>query len=249
VNAVKFFSDGGLSGKTAALKRHYKNSNEHGVLRLKKADYKNLCMQNMENGLGIATHAIGDAAIEFVIGIYKELHKVFPGRIKRIEHLGLPGEKHLQDMSAYGISTSMQTIFIDELGKNFTKYLDDEYLRQCYPVHSVLKHNILMALSSDAPVVKNFNPLKGAAAAVSRKTAEGNVIAPAESISISEALKAYTVNAAEISHLSNYGSLQTGMLADLILLDKNPLEVPVEELQNIKVEKTFVNGECVWERR
>ena len=75
----------------------------------------------MTKGLGVATHAIGDAAFEFVIDIYKELNKSFPNIIKRIEHLGLPEEKHLRDMAVNNIAASMQTIFISELGKNASK--------------------------------------------------------------------------------------------------------------------------------
>jgi predicted amidohydrolase YtcJ len=248
VNTVKFFSDGGLSGKTSALKRHYKNSDERGILRLKKKQYSSLCKAAMEKGLGIATHAIGDAAIDFVIDIYKELNKDFPKIIKRIEHLGLPEEKHLIDMAANNIAASMQTIFISELGKNFIKYLDEDYLDHCYPVKSVLKHGILTALSSDAPVVKNFNPFKGAEAAITRKDNEGNIIAANESISIEEALQAYTVSASALSGTPQFGSLQKDMLADFILLDKNPLTTSPEELTSIKVEKTFVDGKCVWEK-
>lgn len=248
VNTVKFFSDGGLSGKTASLKRTYKNTNEKGVLRLDKEQYTSLCTDAIKNNLGIATHAIGDAAIDFVIDVYKELNEINSSLIKRIEHLGLPSQKNLEDMCLNNIATSMQTIFIDELGKNFSAYLDDEYLSHCYPVRSVLKNNILTALSSDAPVVKNFNPLKGAAAAILRKTSEDVFIAPSESISIGEALKAYTIDAARISNLSNYGALKEGMIADFILLDKNPLQTNTEELASINVKKTFVDGECVWEK-
>ena len=73
INTVKFFADGGLSGKTSALKRHYKNSDEQGVLRLNKNQYTLLSNAAMQKGLGIATHAIGDAAIEMVIDVYQQL--------------------------------------------------------------------------------------------------------------------------------------------------------------------------------
>lgn len=242
VNTVKFFSDGGLSGKTAALKRHYKDSQEKGVLRLEPSNYYRLCQLALENGLGIATHAIGDAAIEFVIKAYTTFCKDFPGSIRRIEHLGLPEKQHLQDMATAGISTSMQAIFISELGKNFIRYLDADYLSRCYPVRSVLDHGILTALSSDAPVVNNFNPFKGVYAAVSRKDDQGNIIAGQEAISIREALKLYTNTAATISGVSDFGSLQQGMLADFIEVEKNPLNTAVNDLPDLKVVNTWVNG-------
>ena len=64
------------------------------MLRLKKEQYHQIFAKWLwERVFGVATHAIGDAAIEFVIDVYKELNKNFPNNIKRIEHLGLPEEK------------------------------------------------------------------------------------------------------------------------------------------------------------
>jgi predicted amidohydrolase YtcJ len=246
INTVKFFADGGLSGKTSALKRFYKNTSEQGVLRLDRKQYTELSRQCMQKGLGVATHAIGDAAIEMVIDVYKELNEIYPSIVKRIEHLGLPEKMHLETMHANKIACSMQTIFLDELGKNFIQYLDDAYLQQCYPVKSVLEHNILMSLSSDAPVVKNFNPFKGIAAAVTRKTNEGQAIAAQEGISVAAALKAYTLNAALIGCEDRFGSLEKSKLADFIILDKNPLDTPSDELIQIKVLSTYIDGKEVW---
>ncbi len=243
VNTVKFFSDGGLSGKTASLKRVYKNTNDKGVLRLKREQYKKLAFDALEKGLSIATHAIGDNAIEFVLDVYKELQQAHSGFINRIEHLGLPDKTHLEAMQRYNIATSMQTIFISELGKNFVKYLDDDYLNNCYPVKSVLAHNILVALSSDAPVVKNINPFKGIESAVYRKDNEGNVISKDENISVTEALKLYTANAALLSKNTKTGTLEDGNFADFIVVKSNPLD---SDLMNLKVEQTYFNGDCVF---
>ena len=248
INTVKFFSDGGLSGKTAALKRTYKNSTDKGLLRLEYNKYKSLCIQSMENDLAIATHAIGDDAIEFVISLYEELHKKFPQISNRIEHLGLPEKNHLQRMATNNIAASMQTIFLFELGRNFINSLDEYYLNQCYPVASALNAGIKVALSSDAPVVKNFNPMPGIAAAVTRKNMDGNIIAAQESISIAEALKAYTSTAADISFAKDYGALKIGMKADFIILNKNPLALQPNEINTLQVEKTFVAGKCIWEK-
>jgi predicted amidohydrolase YtcJ len=247
INTVKFFSDGGLSGKTAALKRCYKNTNDQGVLRLQTRQFLQLGRAAMEKGLGLATHAIGDAAIEFVVEVYRQLSGSFPDIIKRIEHLGLPEEKHLETMAKYQVATSMQTIFISELGKNFRQYLDQGYLDQCYPVRSVLKHGILTALSSDAPVVNNLNPIKGIEAAVTRKDNEGYMIAPNEAISIADALKAYTASAASIGQTTQFGALKPGQLADFIMLNRDPLKTEPKDFSKIKVEQTFIDGKCVYQ--
>jgi len=141
----------------------------------------------------------------------------------------------------------MQTIFISELGKNFKQYLDEDYLNQCYPVKSVLEHGILTALSSDAPVVSNLNPIKGVEAAVTRRDNEGFAIAPGEAISIADALKAYTVNAAAISRTPQFGTLEPGQLADFIVVNRNPLGLAPDDIPLLKVERTFIDGKCVYE--
>lgn len=248
VNAVKFFSDGGLSGKTAALKGFYKNTKEKGVLRLNRNRYVDLSFKSMDKGLGIATHAIGDEAIDFVIDVYKELHKTFPTILNRIEHLALPSKKNLEDMHQNHIATSMQTIFLNELGTNFHQYLDEQYLENCYPVKTVLKSGVLTALSSDAPVVKNLNPFKGIEAAITRLDANNKAIALHESIDIDTALQLYTSNAAKLSHQENLGSLAAGNYADFIIVDKNPLKENPSNLQNISVEQTFIDGKCVYSK-
>lgn len=248
LNTVKFFSDGGLSSQTAALKRPYNNSSDHGILRLKKSQYLALCRSAVNKGLGIATHAIGDTAIDLVIEVYKELGSSGSGMLNRIEHLGLPSEKNLDDMANLNIATSMQAIFIHELGRNFIKYLDEEYLNRCYPIKSVLQKGILMALSSDAPVVQNFNPLKGMESAINRTDLDGNSIAPQECITVSEALKAYTIDAARIGKTKGMGSLEPGRMADIVILDGDPLVTLPEKLTELKVLKTFVGGRLVWQK-
>jgi hypothetical protein len=248
VNAVKFFSDGGLSGKTAALKKTYKDSTEKGILRLEKDLYTSLATQAMKNELGVATHAIGDDAIDFVIDVYTTLHEAFPHICNRIEHLGLPSRENLAIMYKKKIAASMQSIFIHELGNNFLSYLDETYLKKCYPIRSVVESGILVSLSSDAPVVKNFNPLHGAYAAHSRKTITGERIAPQESVSLSTALSLYTSEAAKMSQIPHYGCIAPGYLADFIMLNQNPLQAANNDVNAIHVTDTFINGKLAWSK-
>jgi predicted amidohydrolase YtcJ len=147
-------------------------------------------------------------------------------------------------MAAFNIAVSLQTIFIYELGKNFRKYLTDEDLARCYPARSIIDNGILLALSSDAPVVKNFNPWQGIATAIDREDEEGNTIARNEGISMQQALTAYTSTAASLCKTGSYGSMQNESFADFIILSKNPFSAnPLD----IKVEKTFVDGKMVFE--
>jgi predicted amidohydrolase YtcJ len=268
VDTVKFFSDGGLSGKTAALNTPYKNTtDEYGVLRLTYDFFLPLAQRARAAGWKIATHAIGDKAIDMVLEVYKKPPPTSPkegssveastgftpsplGRAgvgMRIEHLALPSPQNLADMKALGCHAVPQTIFIYELGKNFRNYLSEDYLQNCYPIKKILDAGINVALSSDAPVVKDFNPMQGIQAAVRREDTEDIQIAPEQAISVEQALYAYTMGGAKAHDLEQeQGSIEVGKRADFIFLAQNPLDVPSKLLNTVQVLETYIGGERVF---
>jgi len=230
VNTVKFFADGGLSGKTAALFHPYKNTNNHGVLRLDEDTFLALAQSSQAAGFRIATHAIGDAAIEMVLNVYDKIAAENVNLINhRIEHLGLPSMEHLAKMQRLNISAVMQPVFISELGNNFINYLNADYLSNLYPVRSVIDSGVLLALSTDAPVVKQYNPIACVMAAMSRKTNSGILIGENQHITLNEALYAYTMGSAIAGGQDNWiGSITKGKFADFLTLTALPGTEPIE---------------------
>jgi predicted amidohydrolase YtcJ len=242
INTVKFFSDGGLSGKTAALRKTYKDSKEKGILRLEKDTFLKLAAEANEKGFSVATHAIGDQAIDLVLDVYEKLYNTYKIQ-NRIEHLGLPDEKQLERIKKINAYVVSQPVFLDELGKNFIQYLDKNYLDICYPYKSMLKKGIELVFSTDAPVVKNLNPFQSIQSAVTRQTSDKQTIAYKEKITIKQGLYAYTYMGAKVLGLEKeLGSIEKGKWADLIILDKNPLTTKTEDLTIIKVEQVFFDG-------
>ncbi len=125
MDTLKFFADGGLSGQTAAVFRPYKASDNFGVLRMSTDYFYNLAAKGQINGWKIATHAIGDAAIDQVLSVYEKLKtEVNHSLVHRIEHLGLPQARHISLMNRLGIICASQPAFVRELGPNFRQYLD-----------------------------------------------------------------------------------------------------------------------------
>lgn len=246
---VKLFADGGLSGGTAALSRNYRNRGDRGILRIGPERFLSLGREIRCRGFAIGTHAIGDRAIAQVLGSYKTLEQEF-GRVRnRIEHFGLPTDASLQEAASQGVVAVPQPVFLDELGDNFLASLDDQFLRRCYPVKSLARFGIRYALSTDAPVVKSFDPWNNIRAAVTRKTGSGKVISPQEAITVAEALESYTMGGAWAEGTESVkGSIEPGKYADFIVLDRNPLETPVEELASIIIKSVFVNGRQVQSR-
>jgi predicted amidohydrolase YtcJ len=248
-DSIKFFADGGLSGATAALREPYRHAATRGVLRLEEGELFEAAERAERSGLHVGTHAIGDAAIDRVLAVYERLAGPRPGRRRRLEHFGLPDVSQMGRAARLGVHVAAQPVFLHSLGENFRRYLPEGYLSRCYPLKDMLEVGLQLALSSDAPVVEDDNPLLGIQAAVLRSDRAGEGIAPEQAITVAQALYAYTMGGALASgDASNRGSLSPGKWADLVLLDRNPLEIDVEALAEVGVDGTFVGGEIVYER-
>jgi predicted amidohydrolase YtcJ len=249
VDTVKFLADGGLSGATAALSVPYRHADTRGVLRFERAELAALCRESHDAGWRIATHAIGDVTIDQVLDVYEALGP-HPHRLRhRIEHLGLPSGAQLARAARLGVVAVPQAIFLHELGGNFRAYLPDALLPRCYPLRAMLDAGLTVALSSDAPVVENDDPLAGMAAAILRQDREGRALLPHQAITAAEALDAYTRGGAIAVGLDGQlGTLTPGAWADLAVLSDNPLAVPPEALSTIAVEQTWLGGRLVYER-
>jgi hypothetical protein len=247
VDTVKFLADGGLSGATAALSVPYRHADTRGVLRFSSPELLELAWEAHLAGWRIATHAIGDVTIDQVLGVYEALGSG-PKR-HRIEHLGLPDAGQLARAARLGVIAVPQSVFIYELGRNFRQYLPDDLLPRAYPIRAMLQAGLTVALSSDAPVVEDDDPLRGIRSAIERRDDEGHFIAPDQAISVAEALQAYTMGGAIASgDDDNRGSLAAGKWADLAVLSGNPLTTPVEALTGLVVEQTWVGGRLAYER-
>jgi predicted amidohydrolase YtcJ len=245
IDTVKFFADGGLSGATAALSVPYRHADTRGVLRMDEREFLALAREAHDAGWRIATHAIGDVAIDQVLRVYAALGTA-PVR-HRIEHFGLPTDEQLARAARRGIIAVPQTIFIHALGRNFRNYLPDTLLPRAYPVRAMLDAGITVALSSDAPVVENDSPLAGLEAALTRRDVEGHLIAGGQAISLDEALDAYTRGGAIASgDEDTRGTLERGQKADLTVLSGNIRTTPPEALTSLAVTQTWVGGRLAY---
>ncbi len=246
IDSVKLFADGGLSGATAALHGTYRHEPVRGLARLDEEEIFSLGLEAQQAGFRVCTHAIGDRAIDTVLSAYERLH-ASGGRGNRLEHFGLPDRTQIERARRIGAIAAPQTVFLHALGVNFRRYLKDEYLARTYPIRSMLRGGLTVALGSDAPVVADDRPLLGIQAAVTRRDEEGESIAPEEAITAEEALYAYTMGGAIASgEEANRGSLSPGKWADFAVLERNPCEAEASEISAIAVVRTFVSGRVVF---
>ena len=138
--------------------------------------------------------------------------------------------------------------FIYELGDYYIDILGNDRLNCMYPQRSLLHRDILAPLSSDAPVI-HPNPIQGLYSAVTRKTKSGQTVSPTENVDIMQAIRSYTLYGAYASFEENIkGSIETGKLADLVVLSDNILKQSPEEMLDLQVDMTMVDGDIVHRR-
>ena len=247
VDTVKFLADGGLSGGTAALSVPYKNSTYCGVTRFHREELLELFREANEAGWRIATHAIGDEAIEQVLCAYESLKAHPLGFAHRMEHVGLPSADQLARMAKANVLAVTQPIFLDELGANFGSYMPETLADRVYPIRSMFAAGLTVSFSSDAPVVVNDSPIAGMKAAAMRTARNGEALLAEESVSVAQSLWAYTVGSAIASgeHLQR-GRIREGYLADFALLSADPCAMDPASLDEVKVLQTYLDGKCVY---
>ena len=141
-----------------------------------------------------------------------------------------------------------QPSFIYYSGDRYLRTVPAEELKHLYPIRTLLKSGVKVAASSDCPIAP-ANPLIGIYAATSRMTETGETVLSEEKITPEEALRMYGENAARATFDEGMkGSISPGKLADLVVLNGDPTKVPINEIKDIKVEMTILNGEIVWEK-
>lgn len=247
---TKFFCDGSMSGWTAALYEPYANApTEYGIIVIPPEELTRGIVEAHQAGLRPIIHAIGDRAIDIALdAIEKALAErpVSDHRL-RIEHCSLPTAKAIDRIKRLGVIPSSSVGFIPELGSAHLLGLGQARMKYYFPHRTYLEKGIISVGNSDW-YVTSANIAKQIYGLVTRKTFTGEIVGLEQAISVMDALRLYTINAAYASFEEKIkGSIEPGKLADLTVLDRDILSVPAEEIKDIKVETTIVGGEIIYQ--
>ena len=247
--AVKIWSDGGMSSRTAAIHGTYPVPPfGSGILYFEPAELTAMVRDFDARGLQVCIHAQGDRAIEIVLDAYAQTLAGAPGnpRRHRIEHGGAMYPALTARAAQLQIPVISQPGFLSGLGDGFAEAFGDQ-ADQLYAFRSWQRAGITVAGSSDAPVITP-DPLTGIRDAILRRTAAGRVLGPGEQLTAREALALYTVGSAYAMHReTEIGSLAPGKLADFTVLDRNPLTADPEQITGIRVLATVVGGAATYQ--
>lgn len=244
---IKYFVDGTLGGETAWLSQPYRNnpttsgyslySDEllcHVVERAHQAKYQ------------VAIHAIGDAAVAQVLDAYEFAIKTTPrhDHRHRIEHVEVLHHGLAQRFAELGVIAAVQPMFT-WFEESDVAQVPDSLLPYAHAWKELAVHQIPLAFGSDNPVVPDFTPVKGIAAAVTRRNHRGVTINPTQALSWQAAVDAYTATAAwSLRRELVYGDLRAGLKADVVVLNR---QFTTGDIDNIAVLETWVDGVCVYQ--
>jgi predicted amidohydrolase YtcJ len=245
LGATKIFADGSLVGRTAAMNEPYAGSEQVGYLQAEAADLQALIIAAHRSGWQVATHAIGDRAIDVVLDAYERALSEYPRRDPRhrIEHFAVTGPRQLARAAALGVIAVPQGRFASELGDGMLAAVGPDRHAWLYRLRSLLEAGMVLPGSSDRPVVAGA-PLLGIADMVNRRTSSGAPFNPAEAITAEQALRAWTWGSAYASRQEDVkGSVAPGLLADLVVLSEDPTAVSPERIAGLEVLATIVGGE------
>ncbi len=248
---VKIFADGSLVGRTAALIDPYAGDgagngagNGQGYLQADAADLQARIIAAHRSGWQVATHAIGDLAIDVVLDAYERALEAYPRRDPRhrIEHFAVVQPRQVARAAGLGVIAVPQGRFATELGDGMLAAVGPDRHSWLYRQRSLLEAGMVLPGSSDRPVVSGA-PLLGIADMVNRCTASGAPFNPGEAITAQQALYAYTRGSAYASRQEHVkGSIAPGMLADLVVLSEDPTAVSPERIAGLAVLATIVDG-------
>ena len=165
----------------------------------------------------------------------------------RIEHCSEAPAEVIGAVKASGALVVTQPGFIHHNGAKYLSKVDASLIPHLYPLASLVEAGITWAASSDAPVVP-VEPLLHVYSTVTRKTSEGLLLGACQAVTVKEALKAWTIGGVYSCFQENVlGSIRVRKYADLVLLDRDPTQVYLEEIRDLNVMMTIVGGKIVWE--
>ncbi len=256
IGSLKAFADGALGSSTAYFFDPYSDDPENYGLPmeiLQTGELERMAIESDKNKLQLSIHAIGDRAISEVVDIAEKVEAVNPkwDRRFRIEHAQHMHDKDFLRMKKLNVIVSAQPYHLYADGDWMIEKIGFDRMKNTYAFKKFLRNDVKLCFGSDWPVV-TLNPVKGIYAAVTRHTAKNENsggLFPEEKLTVEEAVKAYTIDAAYAAFQENtLGSIEIGKLADFVVLSKNIFQINKEDIKNIEILMSVVDGQIIFEK-
>ena len=257
IGALKGFVDGSLGSHTAAMLEPFTDAPTDTGLFVNTPENLYAWTKGADAaGLHVVIHAIGDRANRVLLDIYERVARESgqPARDRRfrVEHAQHLAPAEIERFATLGVIPSMQPYHAIDDGRWAEKFIGAERAKGTYAFRSLIDAGARLAFGSDWFVAPP-TPLEGIYAAVTRRTLDErnpDGWVPEQKITVEEALRAYTSASAYAEYMeAEKGMIARGMLADLVLIDRDLTAIPPATIRDAKVTMTMVGGHVVFERR
>jgi predicted amidohydrolase YtcJ len=254
IRAIKLYMDGALGSRGAALIAPYSDDPlNRGLTYMSEDSLRTLCVQALERGFQVCTHAIGDRANHIVLNAYEDVLKNNSSDVRfRVEHCQVLDTNDIPRFKKLGIIPSMQPSHATSDGWWAEQRIGNERIKGAYAWRTILNAHSIIPAGSDFPV-ESPNPLWGFFAAVTRA---GRDNYPAngwygnQKMTRDEAAKAFTIWGAYAAFQENWkGTIEGGKVADFTILSDDIMTISQEKILTTEVEMTIVGGKVVYRKQ
>jgi predicted amidohydrolase YtcJ len=251
VNFMKIHGDGAPDNRTAGMLEDYKGSNagERGFLALPPEQFKEVLLEVTGMGYDVHTHSIGDRAVRWALDGFEEVRKAGYDKVRLntghtmfVHEDDLPRFKQLNVGAGVLVSQGYPVPSVMAVAT-------DAQVQRFLRIKSLIDASARVGFSAGYPLT-DLNPFRNMYIAMTRKEPGSDEALPTldETVDLATAIKSYTVDSAYMVHMEDkIGSIEVGKKADLIILDRNLFEIPVEQLPEVNVLTTMMNGKVVHE--
>jgi predicted amidohydrolase YtcJ len=248
---LKIMGDGSGSGGSAAVYTpQHRGMKDLGLMTTSEEEIKDLTVRAHNAGIRVSIHSIGDRGIDAALDAIEEAHKrkPKPDMRHRIEHNSCCTPKQLDRIKELGVTPSSSIGYMYGIGDDYVENFGPERVRWLHP-HKTMQEMGIIAGGNNDYAVTSYSPFVQIYEAVVRKTRTGQLVSPEEAIGVMDAIRLYTWNGAYLGEEEEIkGSIEPGKLADMIVIDKDILTIPQEEIKDITVLTTIVDGKIVYQR-
>lgn len=267
IGSLKVLLDGGILLGTAYMREPYgehtdvygfKDPAYRGELRIQPADLRSIVGLAARLGWQVTAHTTGGGSTDILLDAYESIHKEIPLAERRfaLTHANFLTDEAIRRASALGVAIDMQPAWYHFDGPALARVLGPRRMATLQPYKSILDAGVIVAGGSDHMIkfdpraaLNPYDPFLGMWMVVTREAADGSVHNPEQMVSREQALRMWTWNAAYISFDEDVkGSLEPGKYADFVVLDRDILTCPVDEMRETRALETVLGGRTVYKR-
>lgn len=264
---IKMFLDGGMLTGSAYMRQPWgvseiysiKDPNYRGVLFIPRERLVPMVRAAVKSGLQFTAHSVGDGAVHALLDAYEEINKETPVRnvAACISHSNFMSREAVEQAARLGVNMDIQPAWLYLDTRTLEKQFGYDRLRFFQPLHTIFELGANVGGGSDHMQkigsfrsINFYNPFLGMQTAITRRAKNfDRALHPEEALSREQAIRLYTINNAKILRCEQkLGSLESGKLADLIVIDTDLLTCRDEAISKTQVLQTFVNGKRVYKK-